>query len=167
MAYMSGLATKTIRNKAIPRTVHKKSPCLKEDFPFSKFPSPSASATNGVMAVEKPIPNDMAINIKLFPRETAASSAVPNCPTMMLSTNATTVCPNIPKITGVANDRLYLNSLVYAERKVLALIQLRKGPNIVGPFGLLQSFADAIKLLTKENIIANTMEAHTSFKYSF
>jgi len=33
--------------------------------------------------------------------------------------------------------------LVYAERKVLALIQLRRGPNIVGPFGILQSFADA------------------------
>ena len=43
--------------------------------------------------------------------------------------------------------------LVYAERKVLALIQLRRGPNVVGPFGILQSFADAIKLLTKENIV--------------
>ena len=43
--------------------------------------------------------------------------------------------------------------LVYAERKVLALIQLRRGPNVVGPLGILQSFADALKLLTKENIV--------------
>ena len=43
--------------------------------------------------------------------------------------------------------------LIYAERKILAAIQLRRGPNVVGPFGLFQPFADAIKLLTKENII--------------
>lgn len=52
----------------------------------------------------------------------------------------------IPLILSVAY-------LTYVERKVMAAMQLRRGPNLVGPFGLLQPIADAIKLIHKEPII--------------
>ena len=52
----------------------------------------------------------------------------------------------VPLLIGVAY-------LTYAERKVLAAIQMRRGPNVVGPFGLGQPFADALKMIMKETVI--------------
>src|SRR6201986_5467377 len=43
--------------------------------------------------------------------------------------------------------------LIYGARKIFAGVQARKGPNVVGPFGLLQSFADLGKFLIKELVI--------------
>ena len=43
--------------------------------------------------------------------------------------------------------------LMYADRKIWAAVQMRKGPNVVGVFGLLQSFADFLKYVFKEIII--------------
>ena len=48
---------------------------------------------------------------------------------------------------------VFIAFLLYADRKVWAAVQLRRGPNVVGPFGLLQSFADLLKFVFKEPII--------------
>lgn len=43
--------------------------------------------------------------------------------------------------------------VIYVDRKVLGAIMMRRGPNVVGPFGLLQSFADGLKVFLQETII--------------
>jgi NADH-quinone oxidoreductase subunit H len=48
---------------------------------------------------------------------------------------------------------IFVAYLLYADRKVWAAVQLRRGPNVVGPWGLLQSFADLFKFVFKEPVI--------------
>ncbi|MGF7160057.1 NADH-quinone oxidoreductase subunit H [Rhodoligotrophos appendicifer] len=48
---------------------------------------------------------------------------------------------------------VFIAYLLYADRKIWAAVQLRKGPNVVGPWGLLQSFADLLKFVFKEVVI--------------
>ena len=52
----------------------------------------------------------------------------------------------LPLLLGVA-------MIIYADRKIWAAMALRRGPNVVGPFGLLQSFADGLKVFLQETII--------------
>ena len=52
----------------------------------------------------------------------------------------------IPILTAVA-------MIVWLDRRVWAFVQKRRGPNVVGPFGLFQSLADALKYIFKEIII--------------
>ncbi len=61
-------------------------------------------------------------------------------------TLAKTLALLVPVLIGMAY-------LTLAERRVLAAIQLRRGPNVVGPFGMFQPFADAIKMIMKETVI--------------
>jgi NADH-quinone oxidoreductase subunit H len=57
----------------------------------------------------------------------------------------------LPLMLGVA-------MIIYADRKIWAAMALRRGPNVVGPFGLLQSFADGAKVVHHENIIPSAAD---------
>jgi NADH-quinone oxidoreductase subunit H len=66
----------------------------------------------------------------------------------------------VPGVIMIAESLLLLVTLLifvayilYADRKIWAAVQLRRGPNVVGPWGLLQSFADLLKFVFKEPII--------------
>src|ERR1700692_776354 len=68
-----------------------------------------------------------------------------------------------PLIVMVAQSLLLLIILLIAiayvllaDRKIWAAVQMRRGPNVVGPFGLLQTFADLFKFLFKEVIIPSS-----------
>jgi NADH-quinone oxidoreductase subunit H len=51
---------------------------------------------------------------------------------------------------------VFIAYALYADRKVWAAVQLRRGPNVVGPWGLLQSFADLLKFVLKEPVIPSS-----------
>ncbi|WP_347267140.1 NADH-quinone oxidoreductase subunit NuoH [Paracoccus sp. (in: a-proteobacteria)] len=59
-------------------------------------------------------------------------------------------------LQGLAIIAFVMGSLifmVYGDRKIWAAVQMRRGPNVVGPWGLLQTFADALKFIVKEIVV--------------
>ena len=88
-----------LRNVNNPNSKHNRNPLFRKSFSRLFF-FPIDSDTKGVNAVENPIPIDIAIRMKLLPKDTAASSLVPSLPTIILSINWTIVCPKSPRVTG-------------------------------------------------------------------
>lgn len=63
----------------------------------------------------------------------------------------------------VAFVMISLLFLVYGDRKIWAAVQMRRGPNVVGVYGLLQSVADALKYVVKEVVIPAGLTGRCSF----
>src|SRR5918995_5254893 len=59
----------------------------------------------------------------------------------------------LQSVAVVISLLIVLAYLLYADRKIWAAVQMRRGPNVVGPWGLFQSFADLLKFVFKEVII--------------
>ncbi|MBV1701379.1 MAG: NADH-quinone oxidoreductase subunit NuoH [Hyphomicrobiales bacterium] len=59
----------------------------------------------------------------------------------------------IKALATIVGVLIFVAYVLYADRKIWAAVQLRRGPNVVGPWGLLQSFADMLKFVLKEPII--------------
>ena len=67
----------------------------------------------------------------------------------------------------IAFVMLSLIWLVYGDRKIWAAVQMRRGPNVVGPWGLLQTFADAIKYVLKEIVVPSGADKFVFFLAPF
>ena len=57
---------------------------------------------------------------------------------------------------------IYVAYILYADRKIWAAVQIRRGPNVVGPWGLLQSFADMLKFVLKEPVDRKSTRLNSS-----
>src|SRR6201990_235910 len=65
----------------------------------------------------------------------------------------TVVLPLIYSVVLLVCLLIFIAYYLLADRKIWAAVQLRRGPNVVGPFGLFQSFADLLKFVLKEPVI--------------